>query len=152
MKKAIFLDRDVIVNQKACNETGGLFKKACDAGYELFMVTNREPNTKSDTDGDIEEKLIHHCDIKEIVYSPYNNKKTAYRDSESRMIFELADMYNLDLKYSWMVSDKEDAVTTGVNSGCRTGKIRNSDIRADVQGKDLLDVIGRILNKDQCLG
>ena len=175
--KGIFFDRDGVINnnKRPVNKPEDLIlfdgvkeamKKAGDAGYDLFVVTNQggvELGHISNQDldnihGSLMEQLKGYCNIREIAYCPDFKKTSTCRKPEPGMILELADKHDIDLKNSWMVGDLETDITAGLRAGCRTAKIGKVDDRADINeiqikrrnGRkvDLEAVVEEIIKKD----
>lgn len=165
MTKAIFLDRDGVINDntKHVNSPDDLIiykeakvgmKKLYDSGYELFIVTNQggvEMGHLAREDLDkihhrLERELRDYCKITEIKYCPDFNKKSSCRKPNPGMLLELKDKYNIDMKNSWMVGDFETDIEAGISAGCGTAKIGKHSDKADLVGKDLEEIAFKILN------
>ena len=43
------------------------------------------------------------------------------------MLFKAAEDFNIDLSQSWMIGDGENDVKAGINAGCKTVLLSNSD-------------------------
>lgn len=165
MRKAIFLDRDGVINdnKKHVNSPDDLIiydaaklglSKLYKYGYELFIVTNQGGVelgyiTEQDLDR-IHHKMIDelkpYCEIKDIAYCPDFKKSSYCRKPKPGMILELAKKYNIHLEQSWMVGDMDTDIEAGISAGCRTAKIGKINKNADVNGKDLNEVAEKILN------
>lgn len=169
MNRAIFLDRDGVINdnsRKHVNKPKDLIiyegvkeglKKAYDSGYDLFVVTNQggvELGHLNEKDLDaIHEKMIEelkpYCSFKEIKYCPDYNKKSNCRKPKPGMILELAEKYDIDLRNSWMIGDMDTDIEAGVAAGCSTAKIGEKNNTADINGKNLYEVIEKILGTNE---
>ena len=68
------------------------------------------------------------------------------RKPKPGMLLRASKDFNIDLKASWMVGDDDRDVRTGINAGCRTGRI-GTDSGADVNGSSLLEVVKEILEE-----
>ncbi|EOC99740.1 D-glycero-alpha-D-manno-heptose-1,7-bisphosphate 7-phosphatase [Caldisalinibacter kiritimatiensis] len=167
MIKAVFLDRDGVINDNTrhvnkpqdliiYSEAKKGMKKLFDAGYELFVVTNQggielgyitHDDLKKIHDK-MQEELKPYCEIKDIRYCPDFKRKSTCRKPKPGMILELADKYNVDLKKSWMVGDMDTDILAGTRAGCKTAKIGDINPSADINGKNLLDIANKILEKD----
>ncbi|WP_425449849.1 D-glycero-alpha-D-manno-heptose-1,7-bisphosphate 7-phosphatase [Dethiothermospora halolimnae] len=166
MKRAIFCDRDGVINDNTkhvnkpddltiYNEAKEGLKKLYNNEYELFVVTNQggvELGYIGETQLDgIHEKMIKelkdYCEFKEIVYCPDFHRKSDCRKPKPGMIVKLAKKYDIDLKNSWMIGDMETDITAGIKAGCKTGKIGKKDERADVNGRNLNDLADKILEQ-----
>lgn len=166
MTKAIFLDRDGVINdntRKHVNKpedliiypgVGEALRKAEQNGFDLFVVTNQGGielgHLTHEKLEKIHDKMLQDlepfCHIREVAYCPDFKKPSECRKPKPGMILELAEKYDIDLKESWMVGDLETDVQAGVSAGCRTAKIGNESPVAEVSGKDLQEVIDKIMN------
>lgn len=165
MNKALFLDRDGVINnnKKPVNKPEDFqlyegvkeaLSKAQKNGFEIFVVTNQggielgymtvEQLNK------IHEKMIEllkpYCTIREIKFCPDYNKNTGCRKPEPKMILELAKKYNINLEESYMIGDRDTDIEAGKRAGCRTAKIGKYNNEADVNGENLYDVVNNIIN------
>ncbi|MDR5658700.1 HAD-IIIA family hydrolase [Serpentinicella sp. ANB-PHB4] len=175
MKKAIFFDRDGVLNRNDThvNKPAQLvlydgvkeaMKTACNAGFDLFVVTNqggielghlKEKDLK-EIHNCLEAQLEGYCKIKEIVHCPDFKKPSKCRKPEPGMILYLAEKYNVDLENSWMIGDRDTDITAGLKAGCKTAKIGKVDKRANINEKaiksaekevDLEAIINKIIEK-----
>lgn len=69
------------------------------------------------------------------------------------MILKAASDFNIDLENSWMIGDSRSDIFAGKNANCHTAYINsskenNNDMDCDVYGKNLLDCINKILEKE----
>ena len=164
MKKAIFLDRDGVINdnRKHVNKPEDLIiyqeakeglRKVYQAGYELFVVTNQggielgylKKEDLEKIHQRLKEVLSPYCELTDIRYCPDFNKKSRCRKPEPGMILDLAKQYDVDIERSWMIGDRDTDITAGIRAGCRTAKIGEKNPEADVNGKHLLEVVEKIL-------
>ncbi|WP_026478820.1 D-glycero-alpha-D-manno-heptose-1,7-bisphosphate 7-phosphatase [Alkaliphilus transvaalensis] len=156
-KTAIFFDRDGVLNDnynKHVNKPEELvlyegvpeaLKKAQEAGFELFVVTNQggielghltHEQLKKIHDR-LEELLEGYCKFRDIVYCPDFKKFSDCRKPKPGMILQLAEKYDIDLMNSWMVGDRDTDITAGIQVGCFTAKIGEIDSRADINEGEL---------------
>lgn len=49
------------------------------------------------------------------------------RKPKPGMLFKAAEDFNIDLSQSWMIGDGENDVKAGINAGCKTVLLSNSD-------------------------
>ncbi len=166
MEKALFLDRDGIINQDCAYPykpeqiifTDGIFdlcKKAASKGYLLIVVTNQAGVAKgyfSEEDvvslhqwmkTQFEERGIY---IQAFYFCPFHPKALVekYRkESDCRkpapgMILQAAADYNIDITKSIMVGDKEsDRITL---SGLRSVIVKSQYTREGYDVESLADV------------
>lgn len=139
--KAVFLDRDGVINDhvRYVNTpddlilfpgVGHAIRKLNDAGFKVFVVTNQ---------GGVglgfmkEEALLRIHDkmeaelkrdgaiLDEIAYCAHKPKAgCACRKPEPKMILDLADKYNVDVKQSYMVGDRDFDIQAGRKAGAKT--------------------------------
>ncbi len=140
MKKALFLDRDGVINK----EINYLYKKEDfvfidgifdlvrhykDLDYYVIIVTNqsgiaRKYYTEKDfnllTAWMKSEFLKEEIVIDDVYFCPHHpaiSGKCICRKPEPGMLLEAAKMYDIDLKQSIMVGDKERDIKAGLNAG-----------------------------------
>lgn len=171
MRKAIFLDRDGVLNEvlshrvKFVNRPEQLYllegaaeavAEFSQAGYEVFVVTNQGGVGL----GYLKEKDLHRIhdhlielikakggEIQEIAYCPHKPKAGCEcRKPNAGMLFKLAEKYNIDLSKSIMVGDHERDIEAGKKAGCKTVFIGNEPTSADIQASSLFDAVEQILN------
>jgi len=139
MNKAIFLDRDGVINENThyvnCIEDFHILPKVKEAlilfkqaGYKIFVVTNQGGIEKGFiTREDVEE--IHDYMIKELPeimdfdYCPSYN--SFGRKPNPGMLYKLALNNEVFLGHSWMIGDMATDVIAGIRAGCKTGLIVN---------------------------
>ena len=143
MRKALFLDRDGVVNVEKDylykNEDfefiDGIFeliRHYQNLGYLIFIVTNqsgiaREYYTEVDfhklTDWMISEFLKENVKIQKVYFCPHHPElsgKCSCRKPEPGMLLQAASEYQIDLKNSIMIGDKERDVEAGLSAGLKT--------------------------------
>lgn len=165
MNKALFLDRDGVINEneKPINkpEDFKLYKgvkealsKAQKNEFEIFVVTNQGGieigHITVEQLNKIHEKMIEmlkpYCSIREIKFCPDYHLDNGCRKPSPKMILELAEKYNINLKESYMIGDRDTDIEAGKRAGCKTGKIGRFNSGADVNGKNLYDIVNNIIN------
>jgi D-glycero-D-manno-heptose 1,7-bisphosphate phosphatase len=137
LKKALFLDRDGIINIdygyvyqiekfEFTEEIFSLLKLFIKHNYKLFIVTNqsgigRNYYTKSDfatltewmlnefKQREIEIVSVHHC-----YHAPEKNCNC--RKPKTGMIDEILSQNEIDLENSWMIGDKQSDIDLAKNS------------------------------------
>jgi len=142
LKKALFLDRDGVINV----EKEYLYKKEdfefikgifelCryyqDLGYLIFIVTNQSGIARKFYTQEefakltqwmleaFEKEGIH---ITKVYYCPHHPEISGEcdcRKPKPGMLLEAADEFNADLKNSIMIGDKERDIEAGLNAGLR---------------------------------
>ncbi|BCC15008.1 hypothetical protein BC30048_p2020 (plasmid) [Bacillus cereus] len=178
MNKAVFLDRDGILNElltdrvKFVNTPDDLYLLPGVAesianlkrnGFKVFTVTNQggiglgymsyEQLEK------IHEKLqseilkLDECavidEIMVCAHKPKENCKC--RKPEPGMILKLAEKHNISLKDSYMVGDREVDVAAGIAAGTKTVLVTNENEPTEATFKctTLLEAVNYILNDNK---
>jgi len=140
MKKALFLDRDGVVNVEKeylykiedFEFIDGIFelcKHYQDLGYMIFVVTNqsgitRKYYTTKDftllTEWMIQEFKKRNITIDKVYHCPHHpqiNKKCSCRKPEPGMILNAKEEFNINLAHSLMIGDKERDIEAALNAG-----------------------------------
>ncbi|MDF2502687.1 MAG: haloacid dehalogenase superfamily enzyme subfamily [Clostridium sp.] len=165
LNKALFLDRDGVINnnKRPVNEPEQFelyqgvkeaLSKAEKNGFQIFVVTNQGGvelgHITVDKLNKIHEKMIQllnpYCSIKEIKFCPDYYSNSGCRKPSPKMILELAEKYNVNLKESYMIGDRDTDIESGKKAGCKTGKIGKYNNKADINGKNLYDIVNNILD------
>ena len=142
MNKAIFLDRDGVINQvnlfdgkpyppkdinelillPKVNEALQLLK---DAGYLLIVITNQPDVVRGKTK--IETVEVINQSLKDSL--PIDDIFTCYHDDigdcncrkpKPGNILKAADQYNINIPNSFMIGDRWRDVEAGIGAGCKT--------------------------------
>lgn len=150
MKKAVFLDRDGVINDNSrpVNEVSqlhfiegvlGALKELTDRGFALFVVTNQGGvglgYMKRKTLDDIHHMMIEKIkaaggDITEVKACIHRPKAgCSCRKPEAGMILDLALRYKIDLQKSYMVGDLYTDMQAGAKAGVKTIYIGTEDLR-----------------------
>jgi D-glycero-D-manno-heptose 1,7-bisphosphate phosphatase len=162
-KKALFLDRDGVINVdhgyvyklEDFQFVDGIFelcRKAISSGYLIFVITNQAGIGRgyySTADFDsltkqmCEEFLAQGVLICKVYYSPFHSIHGVgkyKKDDESRkprpgMIYQAVNEFGIDLNKSVLIGDKYTDIEAGQNAGVRTNilYIGNSKVRPDAK-------------------
>lgn len=171
MKKAIFLDRDGVLNEvlsdrvKFVNNPEQLYllegaaeavAELSRAGYELFVVTNqggvglgflKEKRLQEIHDRMAEMIKEHGGEIKEVAYCPHKPKEGCEcRKPNAGMLLDLARRHDINLAGSVMVGDHERDIEAGKKAGCRTVFIGTDETGADEKAPSLKAAVPKILH------
>ena len=142
MNKAIFLDRDGVINEAQLRDGKPfppnnineliLIPKVIDAlyllknsGYLLIVITNQPDvirgKAEKETVAIINESLRKQLPLDD-VYTCYHddNENCNCRKPKPGNILEAARRYNIDLNKSFMVGDRWRDIDAGENAGCKT--------------------------------
>lgn len=162
MLKAVFLDRDGVINEvltdrvKFVNKPEDLFFlrgvpeaiKKLNAHFDyIFVVTNqggvglgfmKEAQLQQIHEHMIAELKKKGAIIHEAVYCPHKPKTgCACRKPNSKMITNLGTKYKIDLSRSYMVGDTDTDIIAGKKAGTKTVFLGKSDPLADAVFPDL---------------
>ena len=160
MPKAVFIDRDGVINQKpregeyvtswddfhilpGVAEAVTLLKRA---GYAVIVVTNQRCVAKGlIAVSELEEM---HARMREslsrsgamldgIYYCPHDYESSCNcRKPAPGMLLEAAQARGLDLRSSWMVGDSEIDIQAGKNAGCKTARVFGEDKKSPAGSND----------------
>ena len=153
MKKAVFLDRDGVLNKLILRdgkaqapyslEEFALFPGVIealtiikDAGYLAIVVTNQPDVAR----GWVKKENVElvNSKIKELL--PIDDIRICYHTNSDNclcrkplpgMLTEAAELWDIDLKESWMVGDRYGDITAGHKAGCKTVLIGAGDTQGD---------------------
>jgi D-glycero-D-manno-heptose 1,7-bisphosphate phosphatase len=147
MNKAIFLDRDGVINQKpkegeyitswadfhllpGVAEGIGLLNRA---GYIAVVVTNQRCVAKGLLSAAHLERMHEqmsqallqaNAKLDGIYYCPHDYQAACIcRKPAPGMLLEAARRHSIDLESSWMIGDSEIDVQAGMNAGCKTARV-----------------------------
>lgn len=166
MKKAVFLDRDGVINEvlsdrvKFVNKpeqfhllpgVGEAIKLFNDAGFPVFVVTNQggiglgymtETQLQKIHD-EMEKQLADSgAHIKDIAYCPHKPKANcSCRKPKPKMLTDLAEKHSVSLTESYMIGDRAPDIEAGKAAGTKTilvGKDKE-EADADYYFADLFD-------------
>ncbi|MCT4620211.1 MAG: HAD family hydrolase [Marinisporobacter sp.] len=166
MKKAIFLDRDGVINdnKKPVNKPKDLIlypwtiealKILSNQGFMLFVVTNQggiemgyftEDDLKTIHDEMMRIFKSEDIPIDDIAYCPHFKTKCECRKPSPGMLIKLSENHDIDLKKSYMIGDREMDITAGLQAGCTTIKIGKPCKNAHYTVNNLLEAAKLIVN------
>lgn len=136
--KAIFLDRDGVINKEVnylykiedfvlINGVFESLKHYRESGYIIIVITNQAGVGRGYYSEDDVLKLHkymnglfknNHCFVDKIYYCPHTpDDGCKCRKPKPGMILEAAKEFNIDLKSSWIIGDKESDILAGKNAG-----------------------------------
>ena len=143
MKRAVFLDRDGVVNRPVVREgkpyppatvvefelLPGVVEACAElkaAGFLLVVATN-QPDVGRGTQRreDVETMHAQMCaalplDRVEVCYDPGQGQPSEFRKPAPGMLLRAARDLDIDLSQSWMVGDRWRDIDCGAAAGCRT--------------------------------
>lgn len=179
-KRAVFLDRDGVINQSRVRNGVPLpparvadfhlidgVPDACrmlkDAGFLLVVATN-QPDVGRGTLAQSEVEAIHAAmvaalpiDRVEVCYDPADSPESPRRKPKPGMLLDAASALGIDLGNSYMVGDRWRDVDCGRAAGCSTVFIDygyGEPLRAqpDLRARDLLEAARAIVARENSLG
>ena len=171
MKKAVFLDRDGVINEvltkrvKFVNEPKQLYflpgveeaiKKLNEYFDYVFVVTNQGGIGL----GFMKESQLHKIHhymvselakkgaiVHEVAYCPHKPKAGCEcRKPNSKMILQLGEKYEIDLTNSYMVGDTDTDILAGKKAGTKTVFIGKHDSLANAVFSSLKEAADWIIN------
>jgi D-glycero-D-manno-heptose 1,7-bisphosphate phosphatase len=143
MKRAIFLDRDGVINRAVVRE-GKPYPPATVAEFELLpgvveacrrlkaadfllVVATNQPDVGRGTQRPEEVEAMHAAmgawlpiDRVEVCYDPGQGRPSEFRKPAPGMLLRAARELNISLGASWMIGDRWRDIDCGVAAGCRT--------------------------------
>jgi D-glycero-D-manno-heptose 1,7-bisphosphate phosphatase len=173
MKKAVFLDRDGVINRKfpagqyvTCWQDFAFLPGVADAikslnhaEFHVVVVSNQRCVAKglltaSDLDSIhrrmCRELAANGATIDDVYYCPHSEPPLCgCRKPSPGMLFAAARKHQIDLHASWMIGDSQADVEAGHAAGCKTIRIRENCESAGADGEpvaeSLLKAVERIL-------
>jgi D-glycero-D-manno-heptose 1,7-bisphosphate phosphatase len=173
MNKAVFLDRDGVINERAPEgdyvirwedmrflpgvaEAISLLNQA---GFQVIVISNQRCVAKGLVSQAGVEALHQRMEqalraegarVDAIYFCPHElHLGCACRKPAPGMILEAARERQLDLNSSWMVGDSEIDIEAGKRAGCHTARLLRPHERArmdaDLTGESLLDITRKLL-------
>jgi len=173
MKRAVFLDRDGVINKKAPEgqyitrwedmqflpgvaEAIALLTRA---NFCVLVVSNQRCVSKGLLSvSDLESMHARLCRelaekgafITKVYYCPHDNQPPCEcRKPAPGLLLMAAREHEVDLNRSWMIGDSDVDVLAGKKAGCKTVLISNADSpgknQAELQAGTLLEAAHRVL-------
>ena len=173
MKKAVFLDRDGVINRKAAEgkyitrwkdvqflprvpEAVTLLNRA---GFSVIVVSNQRCVAKgliTLNELDVLNQRISRAlaatgaIIDDVYCCPHEMSPACdCRKPAPGMLLKAAREHHVNLAMSWMIGDSTSDVTAGKRAGCKTARLqRKGELKnngADVLAHSLLDAVNQIL-------
>lgn len=188
-RAAIFFDRDGVLTEPDFNPSTGEYESAhsvhdlrlCDgaveavrraseAGFELFIVSNQPSYAKGKTTLEEIKKIARETEtrfraggvtFRETYYCYHHPRGIVAeftgpcrcRKPEPYFLHLAAEKYGIDLSNSWMLGDRDSDIECGRRAGCRTilidhphAKPYNGPPSPDHVARDVAAAVGLILN------
>ena len=174
MNRAVFLDRDGVINRKAAegdyvtrwedfhflSGVPQAIASLNQAGWKVIVISNQRCVAKGLLTVN-ELETIHRkmeaelasfgAKLDGIYYCPHDkNGGCACRKPSPGMLLKAAEEHQIDLSASWMVGDSESDTAAGKRAGCRTIRIASEfpaePESADAFARSLAEASERILH------
>ena len=141
MKKALFLDRDGVLNHLICNRPPWLISEIMifNEAYEIIqlaknrlyipIVISNQPDAGRGKLTYSKLNLINEKIMDKLAIDKYFICKHPYdgmcdcRKPLAGSFYKAEKTYNIDLKKSFMIGDREKDIVAGIRAGCQTIKI-----------------------------
>ena len=152
MSRAVFLDRDGVINQRP--PEGDYITRWEDfhilpgvaegiallnhAGFSVIVVTNQRCVAKGQlSEADLQQ--MHErmsgdlaragARIDATFYCPHDiEPRCDCRKPAPGMLLSAARLHEIDLRASWMIGDSDNDVEAGLNAGCKTARVIATDV------------------------
>lgn len=176
MNKAVFLDRDGVINRKAREGAyvtrweeieilpgvAAAIARLNEAGLRVIVVTNQRCIAKGlvtapEVEG-IHQKMCRELSAEDamidaVYYCPHEIQPLcSCRKPAPGMLFTAAREHEIDLAKSWMIGDSDIDITAGKNAGCKTARLISGSefpsVTADIVTNSLLDAVHKILQAE----
>jgi D-glycero-D-manno-heptose 1,7-bisphosphate phosphatase len=177
MSKAVFLDRDGVINRKPPEgqyvtrweelhllpDVAGAIGLLNRAGFRVIIVSNQRCVAKGlITVHELESMHLRMCEqlaadgatIDGVYYCPHERwLACSCRKPAPGMLLAAARKHQLDLAASWMIGDSEIDVEAGCNAGCKTARllfhVDAVDSKADIVALSLREAIHQIIRREE---
>jgi D-glycero-D-manno-heptose 1,7-bisphosphate phosphatase len=174
MNRAVFLDRDGVINRKPLEGEyvtrweeieilPGVAKAITllnRANFKVIVVTNQRCIAKALVTRveveSIHDRMCHALEdagatIDAVYYCPHEKQPPCTcRKPAPGMLLLAARQHEIDLTESWMIGDSEIDIAAGRSAGCKTARLvedREEHTDADVISTSLLDALTKILQR-----
>lgn len=180
MKRAVFLDRDGVINKKAPEgdyvtrwedfeflpRIAEAITRLNQAGFRVIVITNQRCIAKGlMTSGELEtihQRMVEFlaergARIDAIYYCPHDVEPSCRcRKPAPGMFFDAARDHGIDLQASWMIGDSDIDIEAGQAAGCKTALLLGKEtLEADANrglvAKSLFEAVRQILYCEQRL-
>lgn len=176
MNRAVFLDRDGVINRKAprgkyvtqwkdwhfLDGIAPAVRLLNQANFRVIVVTNQRCIAKGLLTlrglGLIHRKMIHAlasagARIDAVYFCPHEkHPPCSCRKPAPGLLLRAAIAHDIDLAASWMVGDSSGDIIAGRNAGCRTVRIcsgrKSKRPAADISATSLLRAVKKILSRE----
>ena len=160
MNKAVFLDRDGVINKerkdyvKTIDELeifeniSKCIQELKENNYLVIVITNQSAINRGLTSiqninkihDTIQQYLLKfNTKIDAFYFCPHRpDENCLCRKPNSGLIIQASNDFNIDLKSSWMIGDNDSDILAGKNAGCHTIKL--------IHQNELVSCVNQIIN------
>ncbi len=177
MNRAVFLDRDGVINRKLPEGQYGTRWEDLEflpgveqaiaslkrAGFRVIVVSNQRCVAKGLLSlrdlGLIHRQMLGalaaaNAAIDEVYFCPHETHPPCdCRKPQPGMLLSAAQDHGIDLVNSWMIGDSDSDVQAGKNAGCKTARILNSgepkNGTADLFAESLYEAVQKLLAAEE---
>lgn len=178
MNKAVFLDRDGVINVdygyvheiehfKFIPGAKKALRKLSATDYKVIVITDQsgigrgyytEEDAKKVNNYMINELSKEGATVSGIYYCPHAPEANCRCRKPKIFLLQKAKRdFNIDLSKSYFIGDKTKDIQTGINAGCKTiivmtgkaGADKEFDSQPDFTARDLLDAVDYIIQNEQ---
>ena len=175
MRRALFLDRDGILNELVFYESSGewesprnvadlrmretaALQRFVDAGWLLFIITNQPSAAKNKATREelqqVQDEILHRLPMITRGYVCFHRSEDQCecRKPKPYFLHEAAREFDVDLAQSWMVGDQDSDLLCGRAAGCRVALMENpssankrGNVEPDLRVKDLSELASALI-------
>jgi D-glycero-D-manno-heptose 1,7-bisphosphate phosphatase len=174
MNKAVFLDRDGVINKvvlregKACSprtsdefefveNIGDDIKRLKSASFIVIVVSNQPDIARGRMDiAELEkmnERIRDNLPVDDILFCPHDdNDECDCRKPQPGMILYAFQKYKIDSCRSYLVGDREKDMEAARNAGCEgilIDTLYNRDVRSVTRVQSVREAVNIILNEKE---
>ena len=169
MNKAVFLDRDGVINKKATpheyikkweefeflSGVKTALKKLSNTNYKIIVLTNQRGISRGKMPlSDLQKIHINMIDeikksggrIDKIYFCPHKIGGCNCRKPSPGLLDKAIEDFDIDIKNSWVVGDSESDIKLGKSKNCKTIYIGDDYDEADYKVISLKEAVDLIVN------
>ncbi|MFH1563262.1 MAG: D-glycero-beta-D-manno-heptose 1,7-bisphosphate 7-phosphatase [Nitrospirota bacterium] len=160
--KAVFLDRDGVINKKLPNDyvkswaefeflpgVQEAIKLLNEAKFKVIVVTNqagvgkeivKEEQLRRIHQQMLDELKEHSAQIDAVYYCPHRQEDNCNcRKPKPGLLQKAGKEFNIDFKNSWMIGDEPKDIEAGKSAGCKTYQVTTNE--------GLLEIVKKIIRE-----
>lgn len=158
IKKAVFLDRDGVINKKRTDyvksinefiilkDAPAAIKLLNDNNYLVIVITNQSAVNRGYMSEETLENIHHflrkqlqkkNCRIDAIYFCPHRpDENCDCRKPKTKLISDAIKDFSIDKNFSWFIGDDEKDIQAANNMGIKSIKMKSDDsLLEHIQGK-----------------